>query len=102
MEERLCLQWNDFQDNIQRALGEMREDKHLTDVTLACMVNRCPTERVSTVVVPKDFSSDLDELEAKVLSMMEISETWLPSNNNRRAHGCVERRDSFKQHQRSH
>ena len=47
----------------------MREDKHLTDVTLACMVNRCPTERVSAVVVPKDFSSDLDELEAKVLSI---------------------------------
>ena len=62
----------------------------------------CPTERVCTEVVPKDFSSDLDELEAKVLSMMEINETRLPSNNNRRAHGCVERRDSFKQHQRSH
>ena len=88
MEERLCLQWNDFQDNIQRALGEMREDKHLTDVTLACTVNRCPTERVCTEVVPKDFSSDLDELEAKVLSMMEISETRLPSHNNRRAHAC--------------
>ena len=48
-----------------------------------------PTEQVSAVVVPKDLSSDLDELEAKVLSMMEISEARLPSNNNRRAHGCV-------------
>lgn len=48
----------------------------------------CPTERVCTEVVPKDFSSDLDELEAKVLSMMEISETRLPSHNNRRAHAC--------------
>ena len=36
MEERLCLQWNDFQDNIQRAFWDMREDKYLTDVTLAC------------------------------------------------------------------
>ena len=48
----------------------------------------CPTERVGKVLVSKDFSSDLDELEAKVLSMMEISETRLPSHNNRRAHAC--------------
>ena len=198
MEERLCLQWNDFQDNIQKAFWDMREDKYLTDVTLACKdgqqveahkvvlassspffqklfarnrqahpliymggvkssdilaildflyrgeanvyeedldsflaiadelqlkglvgkINEnveentndqkyqapyeikeepkeknstktiCPTERVCTEVVPKDFSSDLDELEAKVLSMMEISETRLPSHNNRRAHAC--------------
>ena len=36
MEERLCPQWNDFQDNIQRAFWDMREDTYLTDVTLAC------------------------------------------------------------------
>ena len=198
MEERLCLQWNDFQDNIQRAFWDMREDKYLTDVTLACKdgqqveahkvvlassspffqklfarnrqahpliymggvklsdvlaildflyrgeanvyqgdldsflaisdelqlkglmgkINEnvventndqkyqapykvkeepkeknsnktiCPTEQVCREVVPKDFSSDLDELEAKVLSMIEISETRLPSHNNRRAHAC--------------
>ena len=198
MEERLCPQWNDFQDNIQRAFWDMREDTYLTDVTLACkdgqqveahkvvlassspffqklfarnrqahpliymggvklsdvlaildflyrgeanvyqgdldsflaisdelqlkglmgkinenvMENTndqkyqaphkvkeepkeknstktiCPTQQVCTEVVPKDFSSDLDELEAKVLSMIEISETRLPSHNNRRAHAC--------------
>ena len=198
MEERLCPQWNDFQDNIQRAFWDMREDKYLTDVTLACKdgqqveahkvvlassspffqklfarnrqahpliymggvklsdvlaildflyrgeanvyqgdldsflaiadelqlkglmgkINEnvventndqkyqapykvkeepkeknsnktiCPTEQVCREVVPKDFSSDLDELEAKVLSMIEISETRLPSHNNRRAHAC--------------
>ena len=34
--EKLCLQWNDFKDNITSSFGELREDKDLTDVTLAC------------------------------------------------------------------
>ena len=34
--ERLCLQWNDFKQNISSSFGELREDKDLTDVTLAC------------------------------------------------------------------
>ena len=32
MSEKLCLQWNDFQDNI----GNLREDNDFADVTLAC------------------------------------------------------------------
>ena len=35
MSEKLCLQWNDFQDNIQAAFKNLRQDKHFTDVTLA-------------------------------------------------------------------
>ena len=34
--EKLCLQWNDFKDNISSSFGELREDQDLTDVTLAC------------------------------------------------------------------
>ena len=34
--EKLCLQWNDFKDNISSSFGELREDRDLTDVTLAC------------------------------------------------------------------
>ena len=34
--EKLCLQWNDFKDNLTSSLGELRQDKDLTDVTLAC------------------------------------------------------------------
>ena len=34
--EKLCLQWNDFKDNVSSAFGQLREDKELTDVTLAC------------------------------------------------------------------
>ena len=34
--EKLCLQWNDFQENIVTAFGELRKDLELSDVTLAC------------------------------------------------------------------
>ena len=34
--EKLCLQWNDFKENITSSFGELREDKDFTDVTLAC------------------------------------------------------------------
>ena len=35
-DEKLCLQWNDFRDNVSSAFGDLREDKEFTDVTLAC------------------------------------------------------------------
>ena len=34
--EKLCLQWNDFKENVTSSFGELREDKDLTDVTLVC------------------------------------------------------------------
>ena len=36
MSEKLCLQWNDFQENIRSAFGSLREDKDYNDVTLVC------------------------------------------------------------------
>ena len=36
MSAKLCLQWNDFQDNIKSVFGNLREDKDFTDVTLVC------------------------------------------------------------------
>ena len=36
MLEKLCLQWNDFQDNIKNAFANLREDTNFSDVTLAC------------------------------------------------------------------
>ena len=35
MSEKLCLQWNDFQENIKNAFGNLREDNDFADVTLA-------------------------------------------------------------------
>ena len=34
--EKLCLQWNDFQNIVSTAFGDLRNDGDLTDVTLAC------------------------------------------------------------------
>ena len=34
--QKLCLQWNDFQENVKVAFGNLRSDKSFTDVTLAC------------------------------------------------------------------
>ena len=36
MSEKLCLKWNDFQENLNSAFGGLREDTNFTDVTLAC------------------------------------------------------------------
>ena len=36
MSKKLCLQWNDFKDNVINAFGSLREDNDFADVTLAC------------------------------------------------------------------
>ena len=36
MLQKLCLQWDDFQDNIKTAFGKLREVNDFADVTLAC------------------------------------------------------------------
>ena len=64
MSEKLCLKWNDFQENDNTAFGDLREDLELTDVKIAL----------------PDFSVDLmKELDEKVKSLMEFSENLAPS-----------------------
>ena len=36
MSEKLCLQWNDFKENVNSAFVKLRDDKEFTDVTLVC------------------------------------------------------------------
>ena len=36
MSEKLCLQWNEFQENVKSAFGNLRKDKNFADVTLVC------------------------------------------------------------------
>ena len=36
MSEKLCLQWNDFQENVNTAFGKLKGDNEFSDVTLAC------------------------------------------------------------------
>ena len=35
-DEKLCLQWNDFRENVSSAFRDLREDQEFADVTLAC------------------------------------------------------------------
>ena len=35
-DEKLCLQWNDFRENISSTFRDLRDEKEFTDVTLAC------------------------------------------------------------------
>ena len=34
--EKLCLKWNDFQENLNSAFAVLRNDQDLADVTLVC------------------------------------------------------------------
>ena len=36
MSEKLCLQWNDFKDNVIGSFGNLREENDFADVTLVC------------------------------------------------------------------
>ena len=36
MTEKLCLKWNDFQENTNAAFGSLRNDNDFSDITLAC------------------------------------------------------------------
>ena len=36
MSEKLCLNWNDFQENVKNAFQQLRGDNAFSDVTLAC------------------------------------------------------------------
>ena len=36
MSEKLCLQWNEFQENVKSSFSRLKNDKEFTDVTLAC------------------------------------------------------------------
>ena len=36
MAEKLCLKWNDFQENVNTAFGSLRHNTEFSDVTLAC------------------------------------------------------------------
>ena len=35
-DEKLCLQWNEFKENVSSVFGDLRQDNELTDVTLVC------------------------------------------------------------------
>lgn len=36
MSEKLCVKWNEFQQNLNTALGSLRNDNDFSDITLVC------------------------------------------------------------------
>ena len=36
MDEKFCLKWNDFQENVQAAFSDLRGDLDYADITLVC------------------------------------------------------------------
>ena len=45
-EEKFCLKWNDFQNNISKAFKELKDDEDFFDVTLACEGNSLEAHKV--------------------------------------------------------
>ena len=58
-EEKLCLQWNDFKENIKTAFGGLREDKEFTDVTLACEDGQQMEAHKVVLAVSSPFFQDI-------------------------------------------
>ena len=59
MEDKLCLQWNDFKENLGSSFGELRGDKDLTDMTLACEDGKQVEAHKVVLTVSSPFFMDL-------------------------------------------
>jgi len=56
--EKFCLKWNDFETNISSAFRDLRADKELFDVTLACDEDQILAHKVGVFCYVKTvFSS---------------------------------------------
>ena len=44
--DKFCLKWNDFENNVSTAFQELREDRDFFDVTLACEGNQLEAHKV--------------------------------------------------------
>ena len=69
MSEKLCLQWSDFQENIKSAIGNLREDKDLQDVTLVSEDGQQVEAHKVVLASSSPFFQKLKEL--KILNMRE-------------------------------
>ena len=58
-DEKLCLQWNNFGDNIRSSFGELKEDKDFTDVTLACEDGQQVESHKTVLIASRPFFSNL-------------------------------------------
>jgi len=58
-EDKFCLRWNDFENNISTAFRELRDDKDFFDVTLACEDNQIQAHKVILSACSPFFKSVL-------------------------------------------
>merc|ERR1712179_456512 len=58
-EDKFCLRWNDFENNISSAFRELRDDKDFFDVTLACEDNQIQAHKVILSACSPFFKSVL-------------------------------------------
>ena len=56
MSEKLCLQWNHFQDNVKSAFGNLRKGTDFADVTLACEDGQQIEAHKVILAAPSPFS----------------------------------------------
>ena len=58
-EEKFCLRWNDFENNISSSFRELRDDKDFFDVTLVCNDNQLQAHKVVLGACSSFFKSVL-------------------------------------------
>ena len=84
MSEKLCLNWNDFQDNVKSAFGNLRDDQDFTDVTLACEDGHTIEAHKVILVASSPFLQKLLKLNKhpQPTDLYERNEVRRPFSNN--------------------
>ena len=75
MLQKLCLQWDDFQDNIKTAFGKLREVNDFADVTLACEDGQQVEAHKVILASSSPFFQKLLKL---FQSYLEVGARWAP------------------------
>ena len=57
--DKYCLRWNDFETNVSHAFNELRQEKELLDVTLACEEDQVMAHKVILSACSSFFRSIL-------------------------------------------
>ena len=87
MAQKLCLQWNDFQDTIKNAFGHLRDTTDFVNVTLVTLIKNETTDDSNKIggnalalpirLKTSIMSTNLQELEETVKAMVEASENLI-------------------------
>ena len=72
MSEKLCLKWNDYQDNINSAFGCLRAENDFADVTLACEDGRQIEAHKVILAASSPFFQNLLRLLLLLILMLRI------------------------------